>query len=51
MNAADVRAIGQVELVFTLMVSTFVFHERPSLRELVGIGLLALSIVGIVLAA
>ena len=51
MNAAYVRAIGQVELVFTLMVSTFIFHERPSIRELVGIGLMALSIIGIVLAA
>ncbi len=49
MNAAYVRAVGQVELLFTLAVSTFIFHERPSRRELAGIGLLAVSIIGIVL--
>lgn len=49
MNAAYVRAVGQVELLFTLGVSTFVFHERPSRRELAGIGLLVVSIIGIVL--
>ncbi|MGV8987916.1 MAG: EamA family transporter [Cypionkella sp.] len=51
MNAAYVRAIGQVELVFTLAVSTYVFRERPRKRELFGIALLALSIIGIVLSA
>ena len=49
MNAAYVRAVGQVELLFTLVVSTYVFREIPSRRELFGIGLLALSIIGIVL--
>lgn len=49
MNAAYVRAVGQVELVFTLAVSTLIFHEIPSRREVFGIGLLALSIIGIVL--
>ncbi len=51
MNAAYVRTVGQVELLFTLGVSALVFHERPTRRELVGIGLLAVSIVGIVLSA
>lgn len=50
MNATYVRAIGQVELVFTLLVSMFIFRERPSARDLLGIGLLTLSIIGIVLA-
>lgn len=49
-NAAYVRSVGQVELIFTVLVSTYVFRERPALRELAGIGLLALSIVGIVAA-
>lgn len=49
MNAAYVRAVGQVELLFTVAVSTFVFGERPSRRGMVGIGLLALSIAGIAL--
>lgn len=48
-NAAYVRSVGQVELIFTVMVSTFVFRERPSLRELTGIALLAASIIGIVI--
>ncbi len=51
MNAAYVRAVGQVELLFTLGVSVVIFHERPAQRELVGIALLALSIIGIVLFA
>lgn len=49
MNAAYVRAVGQVELLFTLAVSTFIFLETPSRRELSGIGLLALSVIGIVI--
>ena len=50
-NAAYVRSVGQIELVFTVIVSTFVFRERPSRRELAGIGLLAASILGIVWAS
>ncbi len=50
-NAAYVRSVGQIELVFTVLVSTLVFGERPSQRELLGIGLLAASIIGIVLAS
>ena len=49
-NAAYVRSVGQIELVFTVMVSTYVFGERPTRRELAGIALLAVSIVGIVAA-
>jgi len=48
-NAAYVRSVGQIELVFTVMVSTLWFREKPSRRELAGIGLLALSIIEIVL--
>jgi drug/metabolite transporter (DMT)-like permease len=51
MNAAYVRSLGQVELIFSLAVSVLVFRERVSLRELAGMGLLAAGIVGIVTAA
>lgn len=50
-NAAYVRSVGQIELVFTVLVSTYVFRERPTRRELAGIGLLAASIIGIVWAS
>ena len=40
-NAAYVRAVGQVELIFTLFVSRYGFGERPTLRELGGIALVA----------
>jgi drug/metabolite transporter (DMT)-like permease len=38
-NAAYVRALGQIELVFTFASSYFFFHERTRPMELVGIGL------------
>jgi drug/metabolite transporter (DMT)-like permease len=40
-NAAYVRAVGQVELIFTLIVSRYGFGERPTLREFGGIMLVA----------
>ena len=51
MNAAYVRALGQVELIFSVAASVLFFRERVSLRELVGIGLLAVAVVGVVSAA
>lgn len=45
-NVAYVRALGQVELVFSLLMSTLVFRERSRRAELAGI---ALMIVGIVI--
>lgn len=50
-NAAYVRSVGQVELIFTLLASTLFFREIPKLRELVGMGLLVLSILMIVALA
>jgi drug/metabolite transporter (DMT)-like permease len=50
-NATYVRSVGQIELVFTVLVSTLVFRERPTRRELAGIALLAVSIIGVVAAA
>jgi len=48
-NAAYVRAFGQVEIVFTLLVSALVFRERLSLREGAGIALVIGSLLLLVL--
>ncbi len=48
-NAAYVRALGQVEIVFTLAASVLVFGERLHLREAAGIALIIASVVAIVL--
>lgn len=48
-NAAYVKALGQVELVFSLMASIFLFKETVSGREWLGMGLLVASIVTLVL--
>ena len=48
-NAAYVRAVGQVELIFSLAASVLIFRERISRRELAGMGLLVVSILGLVL--
>lgn len=50
-NAAYVRALGQVEIVFTLMASALVFRERLHLREAGGIALVIASVVAIVTGA
>ncbi|QCO56357.1 DMT family transporter [Pseudorhodobacter turbinis] len=50
-NAAYVRSVGQVELIFSILVSLFVFGEKPSKREIAGMGLLAVSIILIVAVA
>lgn len=47
-NAAYVRSVGQVELIFSILVSMIVFGEKPNRREVVGMGLLAVSIIMIV---
>ncbi|TMV08898.1 EamA/RhaT family transporter [Ruegeria sediminis] len=49
-NAAYVKALGQVELIFSLMASTFFFREAITRREIAGIALLGLSILVLVLA-
>lgn len=48
-NAALVRAVGQVELVFTLAASALIFREHVLRLELVGITLVALGILVLVL--
>lgn len=49
-NAAYVRALGQVEMLFTLGVSHLVFREALSGRELAGIALVVDSLVTLILA-
>lgn len=49
-NAAYVRAVGQVEIVFTLIASSLFFRERLRLREGAGIALVVGSLLLIVLA-
>ena len=44
-NAAYVRALGQVELVFTFIASHFFFRERSTGLELAGIALIVAGIV------
>ncbi|SMC10986.1 EamA-like transporter family protein [Roseovarius aestuarii] len=48
-NAAYVFAVGQIEVIFSLMASVLFFRERVAVRELLGIGLLSASILGLVL--
>jgi len=48
-NAAYVRAVGQIELVFTFIASIFFFKEKPNLLEVVGIGLIVAAILLLVL--
>ena len=50
-NAAYVRSLGQIELIYSILVSALIFRERPRAAEVVGMALLAASIVAIVLFA
>ncbi len=49
-NAAYVNAVGQIELIFSLLASTLFFAERITVREILGMGILTLSIIVIILA-
>jgi drug/metabolite transporter (DMT)-like permease len=49
-SAAYVRALGQVELLFTLAASVVIFRERPLAREILGIALIGVSVVILVQA-
>ena len=50
-NAAYVRALGQIELIFGLILATLVFGERSTRAELAAIVLLGLSIVMLIVVA
>lgn len=49
-NAAYVRALGQVEIVFTMMASVLFFREKLRPREALGIALVVASVIALVLA-
>ena len=49
-NAAYVRAVGQVELVFTFLASTLFFREKSSGREVLGIAAIVAGILLLLLA-
>ena len=48
-NAALVRALGQVELVFTISASVIIFREKILRMELLGITLVIFGIIVLVL--
>jgi len=48
MNAAFVFAVGQVELIFSLLIGAFWFREKLAPRELLGMAVLTVSILGVV---
>ena len=50
-NAAYVRAVGQIELIFTFIASVFFFKETISRSEITGILLILVAILMILLAA
>lgn len=50
-SAAYVFAVGQVEVIFSIMASVLFFRERMTRRELQGIALLTCSILTLILSA
>ena len=50
-RASYVKAVGQIEFVLAIAVSTLVFKERSTPRELVGMSLVAIGIVVLLLYA
>lgn len=49
-NAAYVKAVGQIELIFSMMASILFFHEKITRREVMGMALLGVSILLLVLS-
>jgi drug/metabolite transporter (DMT)-like permease len=50
-SAAEVKAVGQVELLFSVLTARFAFGERPTSRELAGMVLVVGGIVLLVLTS
>ena len=48
-NASYVRAVGQIELIFTFIVSIFFFRESTNRKEVLGILLVAAGIILLIL--
>ena len=49
MNAAYVFAVGQIELIFSLLVGALWFRERLRAREVIGMAILTASIIAVAL--
>ncbi len=49
-NAAYVRALGQIELVFTFIAAVLIFRERSNRRELAGVALVVAGLLLLLLA-
>ena len=47
-TAAEVRAVGQIELIFSILISIIFFREKIRRTELFGIILLGISILIII---
>ena len=50
-NAAHVRALGQIEVIFMLAASILFFKERVTLREVAGVCLVSLGILVLIFAS
>jgi len=50
-NAAYVRAVGQIELVFTFLISYFYFKEKTNKNEAAGVALIVIGILVLVLGS
>lgn len=48
-NAAYVKAVGQIELIFSILAATLFFREKITAREMIGIGLISLSVLALVI--
>ncbi len=48
-NAAYVKAVGQFELILSLLVTVLFFKEKITLREWIGVGVLGCSVLGMVI--
>jgi drug/metabolite transporter (DMT)-like permease len=48
-NAAYVKALGQVELIFSILASFIFFKERISKNEFIGMALISASVLGLIL--
>lgn len=48
-NAAHVRAVGQIELIFTFIASRYLLHERPTAGEITGCVLVVAGVITLLL--
>ena len=49
-TVAYVKALGQVELVFSFLVSALIFKEKTTMREYQGVAVLCLAVIALIVA-